>query len=254
MRSRSSATNYFTLLSASEDGSNDGRSFANHRKPSNISGLTTRDMNSSWAAWSTERWHQRQLANMPDRTLQEEAHTSEHPFHNVNKTLSPSESQQLQIQRLSLPQDPGNALISNTATTTASAVPSSVGTISPWPSPSNNISDSDTDGLDAFNELLSGFCSTLPFDQTNTQVNGAAAPSTTTGLDGDFAWLDEQRAFPLDINTDSGISSPGSKRSRDDYTSDHTAEGQTHLENINKKPKTSHPWYECLEPPSPILF
>ncbi|KAL9595537.1 MAG: hypothetical protein Q9219_006394 [cf. Caloplaca sp. 3 TL-2023] len=252
VRSRSSATNYFTLLSASEDGSNAGRPYTNHRRQGNSPGITARDMDSSWVAWFTERWHQRQLADTPDSTL-EEAHTSNPSFHAFSNTLSPSETQQLQMQNISLPQNLENTFTSHTAPTTASAVPSSVAT-SPWPSPSNDMGDSDIDSLDAFNELLTGFCSALPFDPSNQPANDYADTCRPAGInERDFTWLEEQHAFPFDMSDESAISSPASKRSRDEYTGDYTVEGQTHLENItNKKRKVSHPWANHPEISSPF--
>ena len=236
---RSSATSYFALLSANEDGSNDGRSSsANHKQNGNISGSTTRDMDSSWVAWFTERGHQCQLVDMPE-IRREKSHGSDRSFLNMNKTLSPTETQQPQMQRYSLPQDPET---SNTATTTASAVSISVGTTTPLPSPLDNHWDSNIDSLDT--ELLSTFWSPLPFDPTNTQANEAAGPCATAGLDdGDFTWLDEQHAFPFHLSEESGKSSAGSKRSREEYSGDYTNDGQTHLESItNKKQRICHPW------------
>ena len=254
LRSRSSATSYFALLSASEDGSNEGRSFAKHKQHGNVSGLTTRGMDSSWVAWFTERWHQHQLAEMPDKMMQEQAHSSEQSFLNINKTLSPSESQQLQMQRNSLPQDPENAAVFNTATTTASAVASSVGGTSPLSSPLNDLLDSDIDSLGTLTELRSSFYSALPFDSTNTQANRAAEPGATAGFDdGDLTWLEEQHAFPLSIGDESGQSSPRSKRSREGYPGDYTNDGRTHRENItNKKQKIFHSWPNRLETSSPF--
>lgn len=256
LRSRSSATSYFALLSANGDGSNDGRSFANHKQYGNVSGLTTRDMDSSWVASFTEHWHQRQCADMPEKMVQEKAHSLEQPFLNINKTLSPSETQQLQMQTNSLPQDPENGVVSNTATTasTAPAVSSSVGITSPLPSPLNNLLDSDIDSLGTFTEFLSSFYCALPFDATDTQANGAAAPCATAGLDyGDLTWLEEQHAYPLNTSDVLGGSSPTSKRSREGYPGDYTNDGQTHLENVtNKKQKTFHPWTNRLETSSPF--
>ena len=254
LRSRSSATSYFALLSANEDGSNDGRSFANHRYHGHVSSLITRNIDSSCVAWFTERGHQRQLADMPDKMRQEKAHCSEQSFLDINKTLSSSETWPLQMQKNSLPQDRENAAVSNTAVTTASPASSSVGTTSPLPSPSNNLWDSDIDSLGTFDELLSGFCSALPFDSTNTQANGAAGPCATAGLDdGDLTWLEEQLAFPLNTSDELGKSSPASKRSREVYPGDYTNDGQPHRENItNKKQKTLHPWTNRLDTSSPF--
>ena len=249
---RSSATSYFALLSANEDGSNDGRSsFANHKQHCNISGSTTRGMDSSWVAWFTEHGHQGRFTDMPDQIMREKGHGSERSFLNINKTLSPTETQQLQMQRYSLPQDPE---ISNTATTTASAVSVSMGTTSPLPSPSDNLWDSNIDGLGT--DLLSTFWSALPFDPTNTQADEAAGPCATAGLDdGDFSWLEEQHAFPFNRSEESGKSSPGSKRSREEYPGDYTDHGRTQLETIaNKKQRIYHPWTNPLEKSSPFSY
>ena len=255
LRSRSSATSYFDLLSANEDGSIDSRPFANHKQHGNASGLTTRNMDSSWVAWFTERWHQRQLANMPDEVMQGKTHSSEQSSLNINKALSPSETQQLQMQKTGLPRDPENAVVSNiTTTTTASAIPNSMEATCPLASPSNNLLDSDIDSLDTFTELLSNFCSALPFDPANTQANEAAELCATAGLDdGDLTWLEEQHAFPLSISDESGKSSPTSKRSREEYPGEYTNDVQSHLENTtNKKQRIFHPWTNRLETSSPF--
>ncbi|MCJ1387244.1 hypothetical protein MMC18_000084 [Xylographa bjoerkii] len=258
LRSRSSATSYFALLSANEDGSNDGESFANHKPRGSTSGLTPRDMQSSWVAWFTERWHKHQLADMPDNMVQEKAPGTEQSFLNINKTLTTSEAQQLQMQKHYLPRDPEYAVVSNPATTTtASTVVSSVGTTSPLPSPSDNLLDFDVDSLDTFSELLSNFCSTLPFDATKTQAHGAAGPCGTTGLnDGDFTCLEEQHTFPLHMSDESGNTSPTSKRSREGYPGDYTNDDQAQLENItnitSKKQKTLHSWNHHPETLSPF--
>lgn len=65
--SRSNGTSYFALLSTNEHGSTDRRSSVNYKQHGNVSGLTTRDVDfRGWVAWFTERWRQRQFAEMPD--------------------------------------------------------------------------------------------------------------------------------------------------------------------------------------------
>ena len=257
LRPRSSATNYFALLSANEDGHHDGRSFTNHKQHGNVSGLTTRDMDSSWVAWFTEREHQHQLADVTETLMRERARSFEQSFLNNNdKSLPPSGIQQLQLQSNSRPQGPENAVLSNTATTTsASAGFGSVGTTSPLPFSVNNFLDSDIDSLDTFSELLSGFGPALPSEPSNIQANGAAGPCDTDGFDdGDFTWLEAQHACPLSISDESGLSSPNSKRSREEYPGGYpTNDGQTLLEGIttSKKQKFVHPWAGRLDTSSP---
>ena len=252
----SSATSYFALLSANEDGCHDGRPSANSKQHGNVSGLNMQDTDSSWAAWFNKRWDQQQLPDMPNKTVQEKAPRSEQCFLDLSKTMSPSEIQQLQMQRYSLPQDPHNALVSNTTTANSSAVRSPVGTTSPWASPSTTqFWDSDIDCLDNLTENLLNFPSTSPFDQISTPANGAAGPCAIAGLDADFTWLGEQDAFPLHINDESGKSSPSSKRGREDHSPDFTNDCQTHLDDIaSKKQKTFHQWAKHLETSSPCRY
>lgn len=252
---RSSATNYFALLSAKEDGSNDGRSsFANHKQHGNVSGSTTCDMDSSWVARPTERWHQRQLSGLPDQITREKDHGPERSFLSMDKTLSPAETQQTHMQRYSLPQGPADPVVSNTATTTASAVSTLVRATSPLRSPLDTLWDSDIDSLGT--ELLSNYCSALPFDPIETQTNEAAGPCATVGLDDrDFNWLEGQHAFPINTREEWDEQSFGGKRSHEDYHNDHTNDGQTHPDNLtNKKQRISHSWTNYLETRSPFPF
>lgn len=241
--SRSSATSYFALLSANEDGSINGRSSTNHKQHSSVSSLSRRDMYSSWAACSTERWRQRQLANMPNQMMHEKSHGSKHSFLNGNMTLLPSDTRQLPMKKHSLSPDPENAAMSRT-TTTRSAIPSSAGTISTASSPSNDFLDFDINSLDTLTGLLPDFGSTLPFDPTNAQAHGTAGPWPLAGPDdGDFTWLEEQLAFPLNLGDESGCSSPSNKRSREEYPGEYIDDGQISLEEfVNKKQKMYHPW------------
>ena len=252
VRSRSSATNYFTLLSANEDGSSDGRQFANHKQHGNIPGLTTRDIDYSWVARFAE--HQHQQADMPRNMVQEKAHSSEQSFLNINKTLPPTERQRLQMRKNSLPQDPENAVVSNITTTTASAFSSSLGTTSPLPSPLNNLWDFDVDSLGS--DYLCNIRSPLPFDPTDTQANGAAGPCATTGLDNeDLSWLDKRHPFPLYTNDEPEKSSPTRKRRREEYPGDYADDGQTHLEDVTKRnQRIFHPWTDRHESSSPFAF
>lgn len=252
---RSSATSYFALLSAKEDGSNHGRSsFANHKQHGHVSGSTTHDIEPSWVTRPSERWHQGQLSDMPDQITREKSNGSERSFLNIDKILSPTETQQLQMQRYNLPQDPENAVELSTATTTASAVSISVGATSPLPSPLDPLWDSEIDSLGT--ELLSNLCSVLPIDPIDTQEKEAAGPCATVGLDdGDFTWLEGQHAFAFNMSGDLGELNPGGKRGYEEYPGGHTNDGQIHLESVtNKKQKFSHPWTSRLETSSSFSF
>ena len=246
IRSRSSATSYFALLSANEDACHDCKPYSNPKQNSHGLGLTAQDMDSSWLSWFNDRWDQRQLPDMPDKMVQDQS------FLNHNKTSSPSEIQPPHMQQFCLPQD---SAVSGTAAT--STVPSSVGTTSPWLSPSNVPLELDIDSLDNLNELLSNTTSTIPYDPTISQANGAAGTyATAGGLDGDFTWLDEQQAFPLNIKDEPGrATSPSSvKRGCEDFLGDFLDDGaQTHVDDItNKKQKTFHSWANHLETSSPF--
>lgn len=257
LASCSSATSYFALLSANEDGCHDGRPSANPKQNGNTSGLNMQDTDSSWVAWFNECWDQQRLPDIPDKTVQEGAPPSEQCFLDLSKTMSPSEIQQLQMQRHSLPQDSHNALVSNTTTANSSAVRSPVGTTttSPWASPSTQFWDSDIDCLDNLTESLLNFSSTSPFDPISTPANGVAEPCATAGLDGDFAWLGEQDAFPLNLNDELGKSSPSSKRGREAYSPDCTNDCHTHLDDIaSKKQKTFHQWAKHFETSSQFPY
>ncbi|KAL8835900.1 MAG: hypothetical protein Q9170_003127 [Blastenia crenularia] len=251
LRSRSSATNYFALLSASEDGSNGSRSLANPKNHGNVPTSAMRDMDSSWVAWFTERWQERQLGDLPDGMMQEQAHASEQqPFLDINKTLAPSEPQQMQMHKYSLPQDLEDTMtFNNTVTPTPSAISSSGGTTSSIPSPSNNLCDFDIDSLDTFTELLSNFCTASPFDPTTTQADGTAGTGVTAGLsDEDFTWLEGQQPHPPTMNDESGKSSPSSKRNRDEYAGDHMNDGQAQLGVLtNKKQRMLCPGTNCFD-------
>ena len=207
-------------------------------------------MDSSWVAWAAERWQQRQPADTPGNIMQECAYSSEQSFLDINQTLPPSET--LQMQKYSLPRDPENVVVSPTATTTTSVVSGSVGTTSPVPSPLNNLLDPDIDSLGTFTELLSNFYSALPFDPTSAPANTSARPCvTTTGLDdGSFTWLEEQHPFALHTSDESGQSSPTGKRGREGcYPGcEYPHDGHGHLESIaNKKQKTFPPWNDRPE-------
>ena len=233
--SRSITTSYFALLSANEHGFGDGRLGANRDKHHGHNPrVTARDVDSSWVAWFAERWHQRQPADISDEIFQEEAHSSEQPFRNINKTLlSPPETQKLKPQnKLSLGSE--NAVLSDTATSPTSAIPSSEGPINPLPSPLINLWDFDIDSLST--EFLPDFDS---FGSINTPANGACA--TATPNDEDLTWLEEPHAFAFSISDESKRASPTSKRIREEYPGDYTIEGQIGLEdNTNKKQRM---WY-----------
>lgn len=63
---RSSATSYFSLLSA-----DDSRSFANRKMhQGNAFGLATQDMDSLWVACFRKRWNQHHAADVPDKAMQ----------------------------------------------------------------------------------------------------------------------------------------------------------------------------------------
>ena len=252
--SHSSATSSFPFLSANEDGSRDARSFASHKQYGNVSALNTRDMDSSWVAWFTERWHQRQLTDLPDSMMPGKAYSSGPSFPNPNRALSPIETQQMQIQKNSTLQGIENAVVSNTATSTASDVFSSAETSSPLLSSMDKFLDPDIDSMGTFTELLSDFSSTLPFDPTNTPANGFAEPCGPAELDDEnLAWLEEQHVCPHDLSYESEKSSPTCKRSHEGYPRDCPPDGQTYLENIaNKKQKTFHPWTNRLDTSSPF--
>ncbi|KAL8934749.1 MAG: hypothetical protein Q9216_005753 [Gyalolechia sp. 2 TL-2023] len=286
-RSRSSATSYFALLSASEHGTGAGRTVASNQKHSTVPGMTTRDMDSSWVAWFTERWQQRQLVDdIPagSTLLQEQA---EQPFLDLSqKSLPHPETRQPQVQRYNLPhhqQDQEDTRGFNHTTPETSAISSnSAGTTSPLPSPSNPQLDVDIDGLDTFTELLSNFCTASPFHPIPALANGssssssagagqgpgAGGPTTAAVLDdgSEFTWLEEQPHNPfsgMHMSDESGLSSPASKRGREEYHhGDFTVDGgggggQHHqLDNVvNKKQKVlHHPTSDWFDVPSPDAF
>ncbi|KAI4169801.1 MAG: hypothetical protein LQ343_005450 [Gyalolechia ehrenbergii] len=255
-RSHSSATSYFALLSASGHGSNAGRTFANHQKHGNVPGITIRDMDSSWVAWFTERWQERQLVDdMPVKTMQEQG---EQPFLDIPETLPHPETRRMQMQRNNLTQDQEDLLGFNHTTPPTSAISSSsAGTASPLPSPPNAQLDIDIDGLDTFNELLSNFCTATSLPPIPALANRSSAGVPTTVLDdGDFTWLEEQpNTFPIHMSDESGVSSPVSKRSREEYHGDYTTDGQHQREIVtSKKQKVLHPKTDWFDLPSPDVF
>lgn len=242
LRPRSSATSYFALLSTNKNGSIDGRSFANNKQHGNVSGLMSRNMDSSWVAWFTERWQQGQLADACDRVIQEKAHSSDQSPLDSNKTQLSFENQRLPTQKNSIAQDPEKGAVSNTPLTTASVISSSAGISSTWPSPSSNFLNADIDSLDAFTELLPNFDSTFPFDPTNAQANGAEGSNDMTEFDdADLVWLEEQHEFPPNISDESRIQSPSNKRGREGYHGNYTNDYQNQLIDLtNKRQKIFH--------------
>lgn len=124
MFSRSSATSYFSLLSA-----DDSRSFANRKMhQGNAFGLTTQDMDSLWVACFMKRWNQHHVADVPDKTMQ--------AIHGLS-----SEGQELQPETI----------------TTATQSVNTMGTTSFLPS-LDVLMDSDIDTTLTFPDLQ------LPFD------------------------------------------------------------------------------------------
>lgn len=242
LRPHSSATSYFALLSTNQNGSIDGKSFANNKQHGNVSGLTSRNMDSSWVAWFTERWHQGQLVDVSDRINQEKAHNSEQSLLDSNRIQLPFENQRLPTQKSNISQDPENGAVSSTPLTTASVISSSAGISSTWPSPSSNFLNADIDSLDAFTELLPNFDSTFPFDPTNAQANGAEGSYNMTEFDdADLVWLEEQHEFPPNLSDESRISSPSNKRGREGYHGNYINDHQNQLEDLtNKKQKMFH--------------
>lgn len=210
VRSRSSVTNYFALLSASEHGSNAGRSPAYNQKASIVPSMTTRDMDSSWVAWFTERWQQRQLVDdIPGGGRTFSDHTSsELPFPK-NRTLphhsqphpesqqQNQQQQQQQIQRHNN-QDQDDSLLFNHHNTPPTTAISSARTTSPVPT---NL-DLDIENLDTF---LSNFCTGSSFPPVPALTHNSSSASTsnnsnsiphqpsTTNLvdDGAFTWLED---------------------------------------------------------------
>ena len=251
--SRSSATSYFAMLSTNKDISKDGISFFNHKQHGNDPFLAMRDMDSSWVAWFTERWNQRHVADVPDKMMQDKAYGPDQSFPNINKAISPSDIQQLQTHKRSLPHVPETTTVPNTATSTASALSSSEEPTFPLPTSSSNFLDSDINALDTFTDLLSNFDPAMPFDTTTAQADIIiAAPCATAELDdGDLTWLEEpQPVLSLNAGDASETSSP-SKRSREEYHHGGccTSEGEPihNLENTtNKKRKVFHPWSNHL--------
>ncbi|KAI4184464.1 MAG: hypothetical protein L6R41_004709, partial [Letrouitia leprolyta] len=232
-RSRSSATSYFALLSAGEHGSSAGRSSLYTQKASNIPSMTTRDMDSSWVAWFTERWQQRQLVDdtiggrtFPDRTIYTSSELavpkSQTLSHPVTRQQQQQQQQQL-MQQNNHPtqQDQEDALLFNHTTPATSEI-SSAGTTSPVPSPHMTNLDLDMDNLDTF---LSTFCTASSFpavpaltnpSSTSTSIQQRSSLPPSTNLDnGDFTWLEDQpqqpHTFPLPMSgggrEESGVSS-----------------------------------------------
>ena len=234
---RSSTTGYFALLSAGEKSSNDDATiFACRKHQGSVPSWSTRDMDSSWVAWFTGRCHQRQLPDIYHEPLQEEARNSYQSFPNVNNTPLPTD----------VSQDPGTI-----ATMTAPAVSSSEGMTSPLRSPLSSLWDMDIDSLST--EFLPDLCSASPFDLTDIQAYGAERPCATAWPDGgDFAWLEEQQALPLNLDDEPGNSGSASKRTREEYSGDYANDDQSPLKSImNKKQRIIHPQTSRLESSSP---
>ena len=275
LHSCSSATSYFALLSANEDGSIESRASGYHKQHGSFSDLTKRDMDSPWVAWFTERSRQRQRVDMPDRMRQEGSRGSEQSFLDNNKVFSPSTASQLPTPKNT--PSPGshiatisaggaggggnNSSYNNTTTTTTTtsrpAIPSLTETNSTWLSPLSNFLDSDIDNLDTFTDLFPDFGSTIPFDSYNdAQANESTAPYAITGLDEgeDLAWLEDpqQLAFSHNIDAESEKPKPNpSKRTRAEqdpsdyfYSYPNDAAAATHIcleeEPTNKHRKIFH--------------
>ena len=237
----SSATRYFALLSAHEDGYGDGRSFASHKSPAKACSPTTRDMDASWVAWFTKEWQERQPVFAPGERLEGDAHDpTEPPTDTATAAPAFMEDHQPLITITACLQRPENATVSNTINDTAAGASSSVGTADPTPPSMNNLFDcGPIDTMSSFAEILSQSGSTMPFELASTQTHGAAGPPVTVGLgEGDYIWFNAQNPFSSDVIAGTGMPSSSGKRSREVYSDEYAHDGQIHPRNVPiKKPR-----------------
>ncbi|EAW12214.1 uncharacterized protein ACLA_061760 [Aspergillus clavatus NRRL 1] len=218
LRSRSSATSYFALLSAAD--AQDARAQHHHAHKHSGSGTGPRYMDSSWVAWFNERGQRQDMTDEP-------LHTT-HPFHAGSNTY-PESSLQMQAQSY-LPETttglPPSAFLN--PTTTPSAV-SSICTATPFPSPlAGGVMDTDMDALQR------QFADYPPFPVNFTD---GVPPFDPAELDaGLLTWLDEQHAFAFSVEEPAAC--PG-KRSLEGFPAD------VAVDHTGKKQKVYHGGGAC---------
>lgn len=240
LRSRSSATSYFALLSAAEDANRDGRSHPNqkqhHGRPS------SRHMDSLWASWYN--CNQRPSTNLSDDMILETPSSSTQPFVNFNHSRAPSETPSLQMSENTI----GTTTASSTSSTNPpSTISTSVRATSPLQSSPVAFLDANIDGLNTFPE----FSSTFPFDLNDSTTNATFDPAELDA--GLLTWLDQQPPLPFGPNDETNTSSPTSKRGLETYPQDSAKAGTISLDHETaKKQKIFHSWTEGVETSLPF--
>ncbi|RHZ52821.1 uncharacterized protein CDV56_101647 [Aspergillus thermomutatus] len=214
VRSRSSATSYFALLSAAADAHQHQHQHQHQRqdgRKQHYSGSgtpTARHMDSSWVAWLNEHGHQRQggpvgqsqtQTSLPDSTVLSGS------FLNTSAFTTPTPP----------------SMVSSAAT--------------PFPSPLAPLTDADLDALSQqFPDFPDGF--PLGFADATTEMGPFDPAELDAGL---LTWLDEQHAFAFHLSEDVPVSPSKRGLSLDGYPGELSAEG-TAWEGGIKKQKVYH--------------
>ncbi|EAW25554.1 uncharacterized protein NFIA_043730 [Aspergillus fischeri NRRL 181] len=237
VRSRSSATSYFALLSAAEDGHQHQREDGPKQHYNGSGTPTRRHMDSSWVAWLNERGHQRRQGGLVGDSTQSANSTGKY---SSDQSRSPSETPvQLQPQTC-LPDStvvPSSFL--NTSAFTTNTVPSMISSAATeFPSPLEPLPDAE---IDVLSQQFPDFADRFPAGFPDATV--AMGPFDPAELDaGLLTWLDEQHAFAFNLGEDGPVSPSKRGLTLEAYPREMSAEGMRREGGI-KKQKLYHEAY-----------
>jgi len=248
VRSRSSATNYFTLLSAAEEANQQNGRLAQHPQKypltGNFAARSGQYMDSLWAVWLAEqRSHQGPLQESDIITL-ESQYPSATPLPTQMNHSSPY------VQPLSV--------------ASYSSSPQSTNNVSPvlgkntcYPSASSTVSvaPGEPDDQDPFTMTLE---STFPSNLSMPTIDLANSHLTTDGLDSGFmSWLHGNNGSSMDLIEEQGQQQhmPRKRYREGDFCDSQMGIAlQSSFEGFgSKKMKTSHFWTDQSEESSPVL-